>query len=74
MEFGVQLENFPMCREIIIPPGTEDYKVKLRLYDNKNSLLELWVHIKAGIGGSVLVRMYTYYLCVFNTFIQLYPW
>ncbi len=55
LELGVFLENFPQCKELVIPPGTMDYRVKLRLYDTKNRLLELFVHIKAGIGGSLKV-------------------
>ncbi len=49
------LENYPHCKELIIPPGTQDYRVKIRLYDTAQRLLELWVQIKAGLGGSLRV-------------------
>ena len=55
LELGVLLENFPTCKELVIPPGTQDYRVKIRLYDTSNRLLELWVQIKAGLGGSLRV-------------------
>ncbi|KAL3882451.1 hypothetical protein ACJMK2_028789, partial [Sinanodonta woodiana] len=50
---GVNLENFPHCRELMIPAGTTKYRVKLRLYDLKNRLLELMVHILARPNGPV---------------------
>ena len=55
LELGVELENFPSCKELVIPAGTKDYKVKLRLYDTAERLLELAVHIKAGTGDSLKV-------------------
>ena len=55
LELGVELENFPSCKELVIPAGTKDYTVKIRLYDTVDRLLELSVHIKAGIGGSLKV-------------------
>ncbi|KAK3583966.1 hypothetical protein CHS0354_033760 [Potamilus streckersoni] len=50
---GICLENFPHCRELMIPAGTTKYRVKLRLYDLKNRLLELTVHILARPDGPV---------------------
>ncbi len=55
LELGVLLENFTSCKELVIPPGTQDYRVKIRLYDTEQRLLELWVQIKAGLGGSLRV-------------------
>jgi len=52
---GVHLENLPQCKELIIPPSTTKYKVKLRVYDDKNRLLELILRIKASKGGSLKV-------------------
>ena len=53
LELGLQLENYPTCKELSIPPGTTDYKVKIRLYDGINRPLELVVQIKARKGGSL---------------------
>ena len=57
LELGILLENFTNCKELVIPPGTQDYRVKIRLYDTANRLLELWVQIKAGLGGSLRVSI-----------------
>ena len=57
LELGIHLENFPKCRELHIPAGTENYKVKLRLYDNKERLLELNVRILARYGAALRVSM-----------------
>ena len=59
LELGLLLENFPRCKELIIPPGTCDYRVKLRIYDNIDRMLELLVNIKAGLGGSLKVAIVT---------------
>lgn len=56
MELSVTLENFAKCKELVIPPGTLDYKVRMCLYDASNFVLELQVHIKARPGGSLRVR------------------
>ncbi|CAH1798376.1 unnamed protein product [Owenia fusiformis] len=53
LELGILLENFPQCRELVVPPGTTDYQVKLRLYDTHKRLLELFVKIAARKGGSL---------------------
>ncbi|KAL5009744.1 hypothetical protein ScPMuIL_012049 [Solemya velum] len=53
IELGIQLENFETCRELVIPPGTTKYKVKLRIYDSSGRLLELVIRITAKIGGSL---------------------
>ena len=55
LELGITLENFPTCKELVIPPGTQDYRVKLRLYDTQDRKLELCVKIKAGLGGALRV-------------------
>ena len=54
-DLGIHLENFPKCRELHIPRGTVNYKVKLRLYDNKERLLELNVRILARYGAALRV-------------------
>ncbi len=58
MELAMFMENFPRCKELVIPPGTVDYKVKLKLYDTQDRLLELFVWIKAETGGSLKVRVH----------------
>ena len=52
-ELGIQLENFPKCKELLIPAGTTDYNVRIRLYDSLTRPLELEVRIKARKGGSM---------------------
>jgi vacuolar protein sorting-associated protein 13D len=55
LELGISLENFQVCRELVIPSGTRSYKVKLRLYDSAKRLLELYVRILCKLGGSLKV-------------------
>ena len=52
------IENFTNCRHLVIPPGTTDYFVKLRVYDTQNRLLQLGVRIQADKGGSLKVEPY----------------
>lgn len=56
LELGIHLENFPTCRELVIPPNTVRYKVKIRLFDLKNRLLELIVRILKHQGGALRVN------------------
>ncbi|XP_076466689.1 LOW QUALITY PROTEIN: intermembrane lipid transfer protein VPS13D-like [Babylonia areolata] len=53
LELGIHLENFSQCRELVVPPNTARYKVKLRVYDSKNRLLELIVRICTHRGGAL---------------------
>ena len=55
LELGIHLENFCRCRELVVPPSTTRYKVKLRVYDSKNRLLELIVRIYTHRGGALRV-------------------
>ena len=57
IELGIHLENFSHCRELHIPAGTINYKVKLRLYDTLDRLLELNVRILAKYGAALKVRL-----------------
>lgn len=66
LELGILVENFPTCKELVIPPGTQDYQVRLQLYDTKDRLQELKVHIKAGIGGSL--KVFFFCTCHHNCF------
>lgn len=58
LELGLNLENFPTCKELVVPPvttGPQYHKVKIRLYDTKGRLLELLIKIISRKGGSVSV-------------------
>ena len=55
LELGIHLENFSRCRELVVPPNTTRYKVKVRVYDSKNRLLELLVRICTHRGGALRV-------------------
>ncbi|XP_060085097.1 intermembrane lipid transfer protein VPS13D-like [Ylistrum balloti] len=63
MELGIYVENFSNCSELIVPPDTTYYKVKLRLFDCKKRKLELFVRIVSRKGGCVnLYIMAAYWL------------
>jgi len=53
MELCVTLENFPTCKELVIPAGTTDHKVRMSVFDGEKRPLELQVYIKARLGGSL---------------------
>ncbi|XP_053392152.1 intermembrane lipid transfer protein VPS13D-like, partial [Mercenaria mercenaria] len=53
LELGICLENFQICRELWIPSGTRSYKVKLRLIDSEERLLEIYLGILSKLGGSL---------------------
>ncbi|XP_062579526.1 intermembrane lipid transfer protein VPS13D-like isoform X2 [Saccostrea cucullata] len=60
MELGLNLENFPACKELVVPPvttGPQYHKVKIRLYDTKKRLLELLIKIIFRKGGSVSIHV-----------------
>jgi len=52
LDLEVTLENFPVCRSLVIPPETTDYKTKIYLQDVEKRILELLVIVRAGVGGS----------------------
>jgi hypothetical protein len=54
-ELSISLDNMTTSKDLVVPPGTLDYRVKLLLFDNQDRPLELTVRIKAGIGGSLKV-------------------
>ncbi|XP_013405463.1 vacuolar protein sorting-associated protein 13D-like isoform X2 [Lingula anatina] len=64
IELGILLENFPTCRELVIPPGVTDYLVKIRLYDTYSRLLELMVRIHARKGGALKLHILAPYWLV----------
>lgn len=52
---GVLLENFPVCKELLIPPGTQNYVVRMRLYDLNKHLLCLTIRIILRAQGALKV-------------------
>ncbi|ESO83243.1 hypothetical protein LOTGIDRAFT_176257, partial [Lottia gigantea] len=57
-EVGIHLENFESCREVNIPPKLSyKYRVRLRLYDKLERLLELTMRIQSGPGGTIGVSI-----------------
>ncbi|XP_043974274.1 vacuolar protein sorting-associated protein 13D isoform X2 [Gambusia affinis] len=57
IELGVHLENFPECKELVIPPGTQNYTVGMRLYDTNKQQLSLTIRIvlRAKVALKILV-------------------
>lgn len=52
---GITLENFHMCKELLIPAGTTNYQVHMRLYDTNKSLLNLSIRIVCRAEGSLKI-------------------
>ncbi|GFN93642.1 vacuolar protein sorting-associated protein 13d, partial [Plakobranchus ocellatus] len=52
-DLGINLENFPACKELTIPPNTHNRKVLLRIYDNDKRMLKLVVRINMVKGGAM---------------------
>ncbi|GAB1600262.1 intermembrane lipid transfer protein VPS13D [Argonauta hians] len=57
LELGIQLENFRDCHELMIPPGTINYKARFELYDSDNRMLALIVQIIARKGGALKLHI-----------------
>ncbi|XP_054856929.1 intermembrane lipid transfer protein VPS13D isoform X2 [Eublepharis macularius] len=55
IELGLSLENFPHCKELLIPPGTQNYIVRMRLYDVNKRLLNLTIRIVCRAEGSLKI-------------------
>ncbi|XP_012887376.1 PREDICTED: vacuolar protein sorting-associated protein 13D [Dipodomys ordii] len=55
IELGVSLENFPLCKELLIPPGTQNYMVRMRLYDIGRRQLNLTIRIVCRAEGSLKI-------------------
>ncbi|XP_023601544.1 vacuolar protein sorting-associated protein 13D isoform X9 [Myotis lucifugus] len=51
----VSLENFPLCKELLIPPGTQNYMVRMRLYDTNRRQLNLTIRIVCRAEGSLKI-------------------
>ncbi|XP_066528182.1 intermembrane lipid transfer protein VPS13D isoform X2 [Hoplias malabaricus] len=55
IELGILLENFPVCKELLIPPGTQNYVVRMRLYDTNKRLLCLTIRIVLRAQGALKI-------------------
>ncbi|KAG8505608.1 Vacuolar protein sorting-associated protein 13D [Galemys pyrenaicus] len=55
IELGLALENFPHCKELLIPPGTQNYMVRMRLYDMNWRQLNLTIRIVCRAEGSLKI-------------------
>lgn len=55
IEFGIKLDNFEVCRELLISTGTRSFKVRLKMVDSQRRPLELYVSVLARTGGSLKV-------------------
>ncbi|XP_053498784.1 intermembrane lipid transfer protein VPS13D isoform X2 [Ictalurus furcatus] len=55
IELGVLLENFPVCKELLIPSGTQNYVVRMRLYDTNKRLLCLTIRIILRADGALKI-------------------
>ncbi|XP_060026866.1 intermembrane lipid transfer protein VPS13D isoform X2 [Erinaceus europaeus] len=55
IELGVSLENFPLCKELLIPPGTQNYMVRMRLYDSNRRQLNLTIRIVCRAEGALRI-------------------
>ncbi|XP_076596695.1 intermembrane lipid transfer protein VPS13D isoform X1 [Chaetodon auriga] len=67
MELGVLLENFPMCKELLIPPGTQNYVVRMRLYDTNKHLLCLTIRIILRAQGALKILISAPYWLINKT-------
>lgn len=64
---GVSLENFPRCKELLIPPGTQNYIVRMRLYDVNKRQMNLTIRIVCRAEGSLKIFISAPYWLVNKT-------
>ena len=64
---GVLLENFPMCKELLIPPGMSNYVVRMRLYDANHRLLCLTIRIILRAQGALKILISSPYWLINKT-------
>lgn len=64
---GVLLENCPVCKELLIPPGTQNYVVRMRLYDTNKHLLCLTIRIILRAQGALKILVSAPYWLVNKT-------
>ncbi|XP_028308916.1 vacuolar protein sorting-associated protein 13D isoform X3 [Gouania willdenowi] len=67
MELGVLLESFPLCKELLIPPGTQNYVVRMRLYDTNKRLLCLTIRIVLRAQGALKILISAPYWLINKT-------
>nr|XP_043893555.1 vacuolar protein sorting-associated protein 13D isoform X3 [Solea senegalensis] len=67
MELGVLLENFPVCKELLIPPGTQNYVVRMRLYDTNRRLMCLTIRIILRAQGALKILISAPYWLINKT-------
>uniref|UniRef100_A0A3Q3FFG1 Vacuolar protein sorting 13 homolog D n=1 Tax=Labrus bergylta TaxID=56723 RepID=A0A3Q3FFG1_9LABR len=67
MELGVLLESFPVCKELLIPPGTQNYVVRMRLYDTNKHLLCLTIRIILRAQGALKILISAPYWLINKT-------
>ncbi|XP_053136918.1 intermembrane lipid transfer protein VPS13D isoform X2 [Hemicordylus capensis] len=67
IELGVSLENFPRCKELLIPPGTQNYIVRMRLYDLNKRQLNLTIRIVCRAEGSLKIFILAPYWLINKT-------
>ncbi|XP_069804325.1 intermembrane lipid transfer protein VPS13D isoform X2 [Dendropsophus ebraccatus] len=54
-ELGIAVENFQHCKELLIPPGTQNYMVRMRLYDANKRQLNLTIRIMCRAEGALKI-------------------
>jgi len=64
---GVLLESFPVCKELLIPPGTQNYVVRMRLYDTNKHLLCLTIRIVLRAQGALKILISAPYWLINKT-------
>jgi len=64
---GVLLESFPVCKELLIPPGTQNYVVRMRLYDTNKRLLCLTIRIILRAQGALKILISAPYWLINKT-------
>ncbi|XP_034393657.1 vacuolar protein sorting-associated protein 13D isoform X3 [Cyclopterus lumpus] len=67
MELGVLLESFPVCKELLIPLGTQNYVVRMRLYDTNKHLLCLTIRIVLRAQGALKILISAPYWLINKT-------
>ncbi|KAM6924954.1 intermembrane lipid transfer protein VPS13D [Xenentodon cancila] len=67
MELGVLMESFPVCKELLIPPGTQNYVVRMRLYDTNKRLLCLTIRIILRAQGALKILISAPYWLINKT-------
>ncbi|XP_051961416.1 intermembrane lipid transfer protein VPS13D-like [Xyrauchen texanus] len=67
IELGVLLENFPECKELLVPSGTQNYVVRMQLYDVNKQLLCLTIRIILRAQGALKILISAPYWLVNKT-------